>query len=574
MPREYAVIKPGPGGDKILYRTAGFTEDSTCIRQPLSDGACLLIAGTDDLEEENRVLKTRLEESLSANHAKDAFLSSMSHDISTPMNAIIGMTALAGKHIDEKDRVVDALSKIETASDHLLSLINEVLDMSRINSGVSVLSEEAFSLSDLLHETLTIVKPLMEKKGHAFHTELGSILCEDLFGDTLRLRQIFVNIISNAAKYTPAGGQIDVSISEELSGDLCTLSFACRDNGIGMSKDFIARIFTPFERASTSTVSGIEGTGLGMSIVKRLIDMMHGTIGIESEEGKGTAVSIRIPLQVREAPAPSYRLNGTRLMIIEGDEELRDLYKTYLTDAGAEAVFAMSAQEAVSLFSDAEFSGSGYDAVLIGRSTGDSGSIFDIAGYLHKSHPQLPIVLVSEHNWETIEYQAGRSGISHFIPLPFFRKSLLRSLGTVLDSSAAEGTASSASIDLTGRNILLVEDNLINMEIASEILASTNAGITRAGNGQEALEAFEASVEGFFDLILMDIQMPVMDGYTATKRIRSLDRKDAGTVIILAMTANAFAEDIANARSAGMNGHLAKPIDIARLMTMLRQYLQ
>ena len=574
MPREYAVIKPGHGGDEILYRTAGFTEDNTCKRQPLSDGVFLLIAGTDDLEEENRVLKTRLEESLSANHAKDAFLSSMSHDIRTPMNAIIGMTALAGKHIDEKDRVADALSKIETASDHLLSLINEVLDMSRINSGVSVLSEEAFSLSDLLHETMTIVKPLMEKKGHAFHTELGSIPCEDLFGDTLRLRQIFVNIISNAAKYTPAGGQIDVSVSEELSGDLCTLTFVCRDNGIGMSQEFIARIFTPFERASSTTVSGIEGTGLGMSIVKRLIDMMHGTIGIDSAEGKGTAVSIRIPLQIREAPAPSDRLSGTRLLIIEGDEKLRGLYETYLTDAGAEAVFATSAQEAVSLFSDAEFSGRSYDAVIIGRSTGDSGSIFDIAGYLHKSHPQLPIVLASEHNWETIEYQAGRSGISHFIPLPFFRKSLLRSLGTVLDSSAAEGTASPASVDLTGRNILLAEDNLINMEIASEILASTNAGITRAGNGQEALEAFEASAEGFFDLILMDIQMPVMDGYTATKRIRSLERKDAGTVVILAMTANAFAEDIANARSAGMNGHLAKPVDIGRLMTMLRQYLQ
>lgn len=538
----------------------------------MEEASVTLKQQNEQLQREIESLRLRLQEAQNANLAKESFLSNMSHDIRTPMNAIVGMTALAKKHIDEKSRVSDALDKIEIASSHLLSLINDVLDMSRINSGRMTVVEELFSLGDLLHETLTIVRPQAEQRQHSFHFDAENIFAESLYGDALRLRQIYVNIINNAVKYTPERGEITLSVREEEADGRCVLVFLCRDNGIGMSGDFLQRIFDPFERVSSSTLSGVEGTGLGMSIVKKLIDAMAGTIAIESAPGRGTTVTIRIPLRYESVHLNTAPLESRRLLIIEADEALQTLYRRFLDEAGLSYTIVSSSSAAVSAITEADFRGEGYSCAILGRDVGRSNSIFELASYLHKAKSELTLVLVSDLDWGEIEYRANRSGISAFIPIPFFRKSLINGLAHALESSDT-GTVSSAVPDLTGKRILLAEDNDINREIACEILSATKVSVDCAANGQEAVDLFLGSAVGTYDLILMDIQMPVMDGYAAVARIRGEAREDAQTIPIFAMTANAFAEDIARARAGGMNGHIAKPIDINLLMQTLRQAL-
>ena len=523
----------------------------------------------DALEAENRSLREQLREADDANHAKEVFLSNMSHDIRTPMNAIVGMTALAKKHIDEKTRVSDALNKIETASTHLLGLINDILDMSRINSGKLKLLEEPFSLSDLLHDTMTILRPQLEQKGHHYELVTENIFAESFVGDALRLRQIYVNIVNNAVKYTDEGGEISLYVSEKADGERCRLSFVCKDNGIGMSEEFLKRIFEPFERVNSSTISRIEGTGLGMSIVKKLVEAMDGRIDIESTLGEGTCVTISVPLPVEHIQVKTEELADKMLLILEADETLRADYRRYLGEYGISFSLVSTVEEAFNELADADFQNRSFDAVIIGRSQRGAGSALEIAGYLNKSYPGLTLVLARDEDWSELEYRATRCGVHSFIPLPFFRKSLLGALNAAL--LPEEQTATGGVVNLEGMRILLVEDNLINREIAREILGSTKAEVVSAENGQEAVERYLAEDTGAFDLILMDVQMPVMDGYSASRTIRESGRADARTIPIYAMTANTFAEDIAHARSAGMNGHIAKPIDINALMQTLRQ---
>ncbi len=567
MDRAYAIID---ASGRELTRTNAYTPDAVCERIPLPDGTTLLLCEDADQAARMQLLEAELNEAREANLAKETFLSNMSHDIRTPMNAIVGMTALAKKHIDEKARVSDALNKIEVASGHLLSLINDILDMSRINSGKLNIAEEFFSLSDLLHETMTIIRPQIEQKKHTFRLAVGEIFAENLCGDPLRLRQIFVNILNNAVKYTPEGGALQLSIDEAHEDDRCVLCFTCADNGIGMSEAFLQRIFDPFERVSSSTISKIEGTGLGMSIVKKLIEAMQGSIRIESKQGEGTTVFIRIPLRYSTIEVHTEALLDKRILIIEADDAMRSVYRTYLDEFRIDYTLVCSSSEAVSALADADYQGKAYDAILIGSRIDHTGTVFDLASYLSKSFPQAELILVSEHNWEEIEYHANRCGLRHFIPLPVFRKSLLNGLNKALTPST-EQERPFGSPDLNGKHLLLVEDNMINREIALELLGVTNAAIDTAENGKEAVDRYLRSAEGYYDLILMDIQMPVMDGYTAARRIRESDRSDAATVPIIAMTANTFAEDVLKSRSAGMNGHLPKPIDIQLLMQTLNQ---
>jgi len=568
MSRDFAVVNKVTG--ETFYRSVGFREADVQERIDLQADRQLLLCGRDELIRLNQELAQKLREAEAANMAKETFLSNMSHDIRTPMNAIVGMTALAKKHIDEKARVSDALNKIEAASAHLLSLINDVLDMSRINAGKMSISRDLFFLSDLLHDILAIVRPQMTQKHHSFRFDIGDIFQEGLYGDPLRLRQVFVNIINNAVKYTNDGGEISVRVYEEAPGDTCPLIFVCQDNGIGMSEEFLRRIFEPFERVSSSTVSKVEGTGLGMSIVKKLIDAMSGTIAIDSAPGRGTKVTIRVPLPYETIPVETGALAGKRLLIIEGNKTMRGVYHRYLDDFDVQFRLVGSSSEAIAALTDADFRGEAFDGVIIGSAMERTGNIFDLGGYLSKSFPQLTVILISEDDWADIEYRASRNGIRHFIPLPVFRKSLLNGLNRAF-LSREEQEETFGTPDLTGRRILLAEDNMINREIACELLHSTGAQVDTAENGAEAVAAFEKGPVGHYDLILMDIQMPVMDGYTAVGRIRALDRADAGTVKIYAMTANAFAEDIQKARAAGMDGHIAKPIDIQLLMQVLRQ---
>ncbi len=565
MAREYAVYQIKEGKKTLLYRTAGFDEKQSQEKAAFSDELILCVSGQDEAEKE---LAEKLDDALEANRAKESFLSNMSHDIRTPMNAIIGMTGLAKKHIDEKSRVLDSLNKIEVAGSHLLSLINEVLDMSRISSGKLTLQKEPFFLSDLLHDTLIIARPQAEEKQHRLDFTTQNISTERLVGDELRLRQIMLNIINNAIKYTNDKGHIIIRISEEPREDSVLLSFSCQDNGIGMSKQFLEHIFDPFERAGNTTVSRIEGTGLGMSIVKKLIEAMDGTIAIESEVNKGTLVSVIIPLSYEKLELDAADLKNRRLLILEDREEQQISLGGMLKEFGLRCDFVGDYSSVISALTGSEFEKDPYDAVMLVNTEDRSGSIFDIASYVKKTSPHVPIVLISEDNWEQIEYRATRSGITHFIPVPYFRKSLILGLKQAFDNSD-QTSFSLEEPDLFNRNVLLVEDNMINREIAKEILSMTKAHIEIAENGQIACEMFKKSETGYYSLILMDIQMPVMDGYEATRTIRAMDRKDAKSVPIFAMTANTFAEDIAKAKQAGMNEHIAKPIDIKKLMELL-----
>ena len=565
MARRFAIINQE---GKTVFQTEAFESAKVTERLTLPDGTMLLLCDNATMQS----LREELAEAKNANEAKEEFLSNMSHDIRTPMNAIIGMTALAKKHIDEKTRVMDALNKIDIASSHLLGLINDILDMSRINSGKMKIAEEQFSLSDLLHDTLTIIRPQIVKKNHTFTFSVGDVPEEVLCGDPMRIKQIYVNIISNAIKYTNDGGKIEVTVTEEPEKDGCTLCLSCADNGIGMSPDFLDRIFNPFERVSSSTISRVEGTGLGMSIVKKLIDAMGGTIRIESELGAGTTVTVRIPLRIVNLPLQTEALAGKRVLIIEADEEQQDIFRRYLSGSGVDHLIIKSSSEAIQALTDADYRQKAFHAVILGKKDEGFGFVFDTASYLSQSFPHLALILIGDYDWEEIEYRANCCGIRHFLPLPVFRKTLLNELNATL-SSAKEEEQAFGSPDLSGRHILLVEDNIINREIALELLSMTNASVDTAENGQQAVEAYESAGEGYYDLILMDIQMPVMDGYAATHAIRSSKRSDSASIRIIAMTANTFAEDVARARDAGMDGHLAKPIDIPLLMQMLRQFV-
>ena len=560
MRDEFAVSD----GEMILYQTDGFRPALVTDTVALSEGKTLLICGQD-----KKILERRLQEAEEAIAAKDTFLSSMSHDIRTPMNAIVGLTLLAKMHLDETARVADALNKIETASSHLLSLINDVLDMSRINSGRMQITPEAFSLNDLIHEIMIIIRPQAEKKKHVLRLTTEDISVETLVGDSLRLRQIFVNILSNAVKYTPDGGEITVGFSEEMLQDQCALLFTCQDNGIGMSEDFLRRIFEPFERVRSSTVSRIEGTGLGMSIVKKLTEAMDGSISIQSRLQEGTAVQIRIPLGYELVTVHTDALKDKRMLVVEADPALQARYDAYLNEFQIAHTITASVQAALDALADADIGSRPYHAVIIGQSCGEKEDKLDFAAYLHKSYPALPLLLSSDDDWEKIRYQAEHSGIVMFLPLPLFRKSLIKGLEAALES-VDEGKEAAGYPDLRGKKLLLAEDNLINREIALEILGVTGAQIDVAENGKEAVERFGASAENEYALILMDVQMPLMNGYQATEQIRALRRADAALVPIYAMTANTFAEDIAKARAAGMNGHIAKPIDVNALMQVLR----
>ena len=526
----------------------------------------------EELLAENRELRLQLQQALEASAAKETFLSNMSHDIRTPMNAIVGMTALAKRYIDEKSRVMDALDKIETAGGHLLNLINDMLDMSRINSGRLKLTSEAFSLSDLIHDILIIVRPQMESRKHDFRLHLEHIEAESFLGDPLRIRQILVNILSNAAKYTEDGGRVEFTVSEEAGPERCLLDFTCRDNGIGMSKEFLERIFEPFERVNSSTISRIEGTGLGMSIVRRLVDAMEGEIHIDSTPGEGTEVRIRLPLKVEKIQAETGALRGKRLLVVEQDEKRREIYAKYLGEFNLEHTVVSAMPEALSALTEADFRQQPYHLVLIGGMKEGSARMLDLAAYLHESWPGVTLVLISEDDWPRIEYRANRAGVRHFIPVPVFRRTLVNGLNAALEGEADE-SSSAGSPNLEGKRILLVEDNAINREIAVEVLKMTHASVDTAENGREGADRFLSSPEGTYDLILMDIQMPVLDGYGAVRMIRSSARADAAGIPIYAMTANTFAEDVAKAREAGMNGHIAKPLDIGTLMHVLRKEL-
>lgn len=503
----------------------------------------------------------------------------MSHDIRTPMNAIIGMTSIGLSHIDEKPRVIDSLQKIQTASSHLMSLVNDVLDMSRIASGCMTLSEESFSLADMVHDIAIFVRPQAAQKHQSFEIEIGKIYEENLVGDPLHLRQIFVNIIGNAVKYTQEKGSIHVKFSQHIDNPkpekqpCIWLDFSCEDNGVGMSPEFLNRIFVPFSRVNNSTINKIEGTGLGMSIVKNLLDCMGGEIAVESEEGKGSRFQLSIPLTITNHNPIQYSLpKGQTVLVAESIDSRAQQIIDHLTEGEINVVHLNSGMETVTWLTEAQYENHMPCALLIGQELTDM-AVLDMASHVHQlAGRDFPIIMVADIDWVQIEYRATRAGICGFVPCPLFRSRLFATLSEIT-SKAQQGQNDSldTTLDYSQYHILLVEDNELNREIALELLSLTGIQVETAENGLRAVEIFEHSPEGYFDLIFMDIQMPVMNGYDAAKKIRQLSRKDAKSVWIIAMTANAFVEDIRLSREAGMNEHCSKPVNADRLHEILRK---
>ena len=534
-----------------------------------------------ELEHMNVALEDALKAAEAANQAKSNFLSNMSHDIRTPMNAIVGMTSIGLAHIDEKHRVQDCLMKIKTASEHLMDLVNDVLDMSRIDSGRLTLNEEIFSLADLVHDIAVILRPQAEQKEQSLQIEIGRIYEESLIGDPLRIRQILVNIIGNAIKYTQEKGIIQVKLLQcrpQLDDlqvqkkDTVILDFSCEDNGIGMSPEFLERIFLPFERVNNTTISKIEGTGLGMSIVKSLVDRMGGRITVESEEGRGSRfhVELLMTIAVQNRKETTLPAGGTVLMAECRDERAAQVSE-YLEGEGLTLVCVKSGLETVTWLTEAKYEERMPCAMFLGQELEDM-PILELASHVRQlAGPEFPILLISEEDWAQIEYRAARAGVNAFVPCPLFRSRLLETLAMLIcDGQERDGQPSDIDTDYSRYRVLLVEDIPLNQEITMEMLSMFGVQVEVADNGARAVEKFKTSPEGYFDMIFMDIQMPVMDGYEATRQIRSLSRTDAKSVWIVAMTANAFVEDIRLSRDAGMNEHCSKPVDPDRLREILR----
>lgn len=524
---------------------------------------------------QQQALKDAYHYAESANAAKTEFLSRMSHDIRTPMNAIVGMAAIAATHLHEPDRIQDCLAKINMSSRHLLALINEILDMSKIESGAIELQEEEFSLADLIDETLAIVMPVAQEHGHTLEVHVQDLHHERVFGDCLRLQQAFVNLFSNAIKYTPDGGSICMTALERPShsANYGEYEFSFEDNGIGMSEEFLQVLFEPFTRAEDSRLSKVTGTGLGMAITHNLIRMMDGEIRVDSELGKGTRFTVTIHLKfVSEDSSLPKMLTGLPILLADDDEDACESTCILLREIGLDAEWCLSGEQAVALAVDRNRRGEDYFAILLDwKMPGMDGletaiRIRDMVG------AHIPILFLTAYDWSEIESQARSLGVTHFLTKPLFKSRLLRSFRELVEPEAHEPRMEPVDY-YENACVLLVEDNDLNAEIGEELLSMMGITTRRAVNGQEAVDRFLAESSGFFDLIFMDIQMPVMNGYEAATAIRSSGRPDAASIPIVAMTANAFTEDVKRSLEAGMNEHLTKPVDMDELRRVLRACL-
>ena len=535
--------------------------------------------------------KTLLEDALSqanrASKAKSVFLSNMSHDIRTPMNAIVGFTTLAITHIDQKDQVEEYLKKILTSGNHLVSLINDVLDMSRIESGKMHLEESLCSLPDILHGIRSIVQADIRAKQLDFYIDAVDVLSEDIYCDRLRLNQVLLNLLGNAIKYTSAGGIISMRILEKpgAPAGYANYEFYVKDTGIGMSEEFVSHIFEPFERERNSTISRIQGTGLGMAITKNIVDMMNGSISVSSEQGVGTEFKVSLTFRLDNGPRMPQTipaLKGCRALVVDDDFNTCDSVSYMLQQIGLRAEWTLSGREAVLRTHQAVMRGDNYSVYVIDWLMPDMNGV-EVARRIRKEMGEdVPIIVLTAYDWSDIEEEAREAGVTAFCCKPLFMSELRRCLCSVVDVAeelseeiAPETQKAPAQIPPqfhTGR-ILLAEDNELNQEIATVILTEAGFTVDVAENGQIAVEKLRAAAPGTYQLVLMDIQMPVMDGYTAARAIRSLENQEIASVPILAMTANAFEEDRRQALSCGMNGHIAKPINIETMFETLKKLL-
>lgn len=512
-----------------------------------------------------------------ASLAKSEFLSNMSHDIRTPMNAIIGMTAIATANQDNPEQIRDCLRKITVSSHHLLGLINDVLDMSKIESGKLTLNPDFLSLKETMENIVTIIQPQIRSRNQNFDILIHNIEHENVFCDSVRLNQVLLNLLSNAVKFTPENGSITVSVDQEpcpLDTSSVRVHFRVRDTGIGMSHAFQERIFEAFVRETDSRVNKTEGTGLGMAITKYIVDMMNGTIELESEEGKGSEFHVTLDLPIADTPCEDMQLPSVRMLVVDDDEELCRSTARSLSEIGIQANWTKSGETAVQLARENHLNGDDFQIILIDWKMPGMDGLETARKIRAEVGCEVPILLISAYDWSELEAEAEGVTVNGFLSKPLFKSTLFYGLRPFVqpDKAADEPDVSDSFADFTGRRVLLAEDNDLNWEIAQELLSSLGLTLDRAENGKICTELFAASSPGYYQAILMDIRMPVMNGYEATQMIRSMDRPDA-SIPIIAMTADAFAEDIRHCMETGMNGHVAKPINLPELTRLLQKYL-
>ena len=532
-------------------------------------------------KQKNQALSEAVHAAETANRAKSTFLSNMSHDIRTPMNAIIGFATLAVSNIDNKTRVQDYLSKILSSGNHLLSLINDILDMSRIESGKIHLEETEVNLSEVLHDLKTIISGQIHAKQLELYMDAMDIMDEDVYCDKTRLNQVLLNLLSNAIKFTPAGGTVSVRIRQfqGTKKERSLYEIRVKDTGIGMSREFAQRIFDPFERERTSTVSRTQGTGLGMAITKNIVDMMGGMIEVQTEKGRGTEFIVRLDLRIQaehQRMEKIVELEGLKALVVDDDFNTCDSVTKMLVKVGMRSEWTLFGKEAVLRARQSLELGDAFHIYIIDWRLPDMNGI-EVTRQIRSLGDDTPIIILTAYDWSDIEVEARAAGVTAFCSKPMFmsdlRETLLNAIGQK-QNNRTDAIPASVNADFKNKQILLVEDNELNSEIAVEILKEYGFRVDTAENGVEAVERIRNSTPGAYDLVLMDVQMPVMNGYEATHQIRSLDNPELAGITILAMTANAFDEDRKKALEAGMNGFLSKPIIIEELIHTLQSNLE
>lgn len=544
-----------------------------------------IVLGLRSVDEEIRSemeKKALLEDALSqanrASKAKSVFLSNMSHDIRTPMNAIIGFTTLAITHIDHREQVEMYLKKIMTSGNHLLSLINDILDMSRIESGKMHLEEKPCSLPDILHNLRSIIQADVHSKQLELYMDAMDVQNEDIYCDGLRLNQVLLNLLSNAVKYTGAGGKVAIKVVEIAGAPAGYANFEFRimDTGIGMSEEFVSHIFEPFERERNSTISGIQGTGLGMSITKNIVDLMNGSIEVKSKQGVGTECIVSFTFRLyagKKEPQTIPELKGLRALVVDDDFNTCDSVTSMLQQIGLRAEWTLSGKEAVLRTRQAVMRSDNYFVYVIDWLLPDMNGVEVARRVRQEVGKEVPIIVLTAYDWSDIEDEALEAGVTAFCSKPLFLSELKGCLNSIVNSGREQEAPERRPEPVRKGRILLTEDNELNQEIAVAILEGAGFTTDLAENGQVAVEMLSSSQPGYYQLVLMDVQMPVMNGYEATRAIRRLENRKLADIPILAMTANAFEEDKQEALRSGMNGHIAKPINIELLMKELDQIL-
>ncbi len=522
-------------------------------------------------------LENARKDAVKANKAKSEFLSSMSHDIRTPMNGIVGMTAIAMANIDNPERVKDCLAKITLSSRHLLGLINDVLDMSKIESGKLTLKMNQISLRETMDSIVNIVQPQVKERQQHFDIFIQKVITEEVHCDSVRLNQILINLLSNALKFTPEGGRINVYLRQEPSPvgeDYVRCHFRVKDNGVGMTEEFQKKIFDTFTREEKAQVDKIEGTGLGMAITKAIVDTMKGSIEVQSAPGKGTEFHITLDLEKADVKVEDMKLPPWRMLVVDNNEELCQSAALSLKEIGIDAQWVADGKTAVEVAKKCHNEQNSFEIVLLDWKMPGMDGLHTAREMRKHLGENVPILIISAYDWSEIEDEATEAGIQGFISKPLFKSNLFLGLRRyMLDESAKEEKEESKIHNsFFGKRILLAEDNDLNWEIAEDLLSEVGFELDRAENGKMCIEKFEQSAQGYYDVVLMDIRMPIMNGYDAAKGIRALARPDAKLPII-AMTADAFSDDIQRCLDCGMNEHVAKPIDVNRLTQILKKYL-